>query len=68
MKILQIGKLLTNIYLGNVVEKLQIAERYAKEDSQYEENVQMLKEIQPARIPASDYEVKLGQLGFQKNI
>lgn len=60
MKILQVGKLLTNIYLGNVVEKLRIAERYAQEDEQYEENVTMLKEIQPARILASDIEVKLG--------
>lgn len=60
MKILQVGKLLTNIYLGNVVEKLRIAKRYAQEDEQYEENVTMLKEIQPARILASDIEVKLG--------
>ena len=60
MKIWQDGKLLTNTYLGNVVEKLRIAERYAQEDNRYEENVSILKEIQPARIPASDIEVKLG--------
>ena len=45
---------------GNVVEKLEQAERYAQEDRKYEENVDILKEVQPARIPASDIEVKLG--------
>lgn len=43
-----------------MVEKLRIAEQYANEDSRYEENVAMLKEIQPARIQASDIEIKLG--------
>ncbi len=45
---------------GNVVEKLNQAEFYAKEDRQYEENIDILKEVQPVRIPASDIEVKLG--------
>ena len=45
---------------GNVVEKLRIAELYAQNDEKYEENVIMLKEVQPARISASDIEVKLG--------
>lgn len=45
---------------GNVVEKLEQAERYAQEDRKYEENVDILKEVQPVRIPASDIEVKLG--------
>lgn len=60
MNILKAGKLLTNTYLGNVVEKLRIAEIYAKENSEYESNVNILKEIQPVKIPASDIEVKLG--------
>lgn len=60
MNILKVGKLLTNTYLGNVVEKLRIAEIYAKENSEYESNVNILKEIQPVKIPASDIEVKLG--------
>ena len=47
MNILKAGKLLTNTYLGNVVEKLRIAEIYAKENSEYESNVNILKEIQP---------------------
>lgn len=55
-----VGKLLTNIYLGNVVEKLRIAELYDKEDEQYKENIFSLKEVQPSRISASDIEVKLG--------
>ena len=45
---------------GDVVEKLRVAEKYAEQDSRYEENVIMLKEVQPARISASDIEVKLG--------
>ena len=57
---MQAGKLLTNTYLGDVVEKLNIAEKYATEDSRYYENVEILKEIQPVRVPASDIEVKLG--------
>ena len=60
MQIMMDGKLLTNTYLGNVVEKLHIAERYVTMDSRYEENVEILKEIQPIRVPASDIEVKLG--------
>lgn len=60
MNQLKAGKLLTNIYLGNVVEKLRLAELYAKENHEYEENVNILKEIQPVKIPASDIEVKLG--------
>ena len=55
-----VGKLPINIYHGNVVEKLRIAELHAKQDERYEENVFSLKEVQPARIPASDIEVKLG--------
>ncbi len=45
---------------GNVVEKLHLAELYAKENSEYEENIFALKEIQPVKIPASDIEVKMG--------
>ena len=45
---------------GDVVEKLRIAELYAKENEEYGENVFILKEIQPAKIPASEIEVKLG--------
>ena len=36
----------TNTYLGNVVEKLEIAERYAQEYPMYNENVEILREIQ----------------------
>ena len=60
MNIQKAGKLLTNTYLGNIVEKLRIAEIYAKENNEYESNVSILKEIQPVKIPASDIEVKLG--------
>jgi len=60
MKIILVGKQQTNIYLGNVVEKLEIAERYAQEYPMYNENVEILREVQPVKIPASDIEVKLG--------
>ncbi|MBQ2917089.1 MAG: hypothetical protein IJE59_02805 [Clostridia bacterium] len=45
---------------GNVVEKLKQAQYYAEEDRRYKENIDMLMEVQPVRIPASDIEVKLG--------
>ena len=51
---------------GDVVRKLELAEIYAKEDAQYEENVEMLREVQPIRIPASDIEVKLGATWIPK--
>ena len=45
---------------GYVVDKLAIAEAFAKEDDNYLENVRALKEVQPPKLEASDIEVNLG--------
>jgi len=45
---------------GYVVDKLAIAEAFAKEDDNYLENVKALKEVQPPKLEASDIEVNLG--------
>ena len=45
---------------GDVVEKLAIAEAKEKENDMYIENVMALRKVQPARLEASDIEVRLG--------
>lgn len=45
---------------GYVVDKLAVAEAFAKEDDNYLENVKALKEVQPPKLEASDIEVNLG--------
>lgn len=45
---------------GYVVDKLKIAEEFAKTNELYFENVKALKEVQPVRLEAKDIEVKLG--------
>lgn len=45
---------------GDVVEKLAIAEAKENENDMYIENVMALRKVQPARLEASDIEVRLG--------
>lgn len=45
---------------GNVREKLKTAKTFAKNDSQYQINVQALEQIQPKDLDASEIEVRLG--------
>lgn len=45
---------------GDVVEKLAIAEAKENENDMYMENVMALRNVQPARLEASDIEVRLG--------
>lgn len=45
---------------GYVVDKLAVAEAFAKEDDNYLENVRALKEVQPPKLEASNIEVNLG--------
>lgn len=45
---------------GDVVEKLAIAEAKENENVMYIENVMALRKVQPARLEASDIEVRLG--------
>lgn len=45
---------------GNVKQKLAIAEAAAKEDQSYHENVEALREVQPADIEPVDIDVKPG--------
>lgn len=45
---------------GDVVEKLAIAEAKENENDMYMENVMALRKVQPARLEASDIEVRLG--------
>lgn len=45
---------------GDVREKLAIAQKYAKENALFNENVKALKEVQPERIKAGDISVRLG--------
>lgn len=45
---------------GDVREKLEIAQKYAKENALFNENVKALKEVQPERIKAGDISVRLG--------
>lgn len=45
---------------GYVVDKLAVAEAFAKEDDNYLENVKALKEVQPPKLEASDIEINLG--------
>lgn len=44
---------------GNVREKLVIAERVAREDSQYQINVEALRGVQPEELKATDIDVRL---------
>ena len=46
---------------GDVVEKLAIAEAKENENDMYIENVMALRKVQPARLEASDIEVRLGE-------
>ncbi len=45
---------------GNVREKLKIAEKFAKEDSSFNINVEKLKEVIPKDLGASEIGIKLG--------
>ena len=45
---------------GYVVDKLKIAEEFAKTNELYFENVKALKEVQPVKLEAKDIEIKLG--------
>ena len=45
---------------GNVREKLKVAEEFAKEDPNYNINVEKLKEVIPKDLTASEIGVKLG--------
>lgn len=45
---------------GYVVDKLAIAEAKAKDNEMYLDNVMALRKVQPARLEASDIEVRLG--------
>lgn len=45
---------------GDVVEKLAIAKAKENENDMYIENVMALRKVQPARLEASDIEVRLG--------
>lgn len=45
---------------GDVVEKLAIVEAKENENDMYIENVMALRKVQPARLEASDIEVRLG--------
>ena len=45
---------------GNVREKLMIAKEYAQSESQYQENVTALEEVQPKELDASEIEVRIG--------
>ena len=45
---------------GNVREKLQVAEEFAKQDEKYEINVEYLKKVQPVDLSASEISVRLG--------
>lgn len=50
-----------DLYLcGNVKRKLQIAKDAAESDNQYLENVYALEKVQPAWIPASEIDARLG--------
>jgi len=45
---------------GNVRDKLEIAESYAKEHPEFGVNVQALKQVQPKELEASEIEVRIG--------
>lgn len=47
---------------GNVKKKLEIAENASKKDEMYKENVAALQSVQPAWIPASEIDVRLGAI------
>lgn len=45
---------------GYVIDKLNIAENFAKENELYFENVVALKQVQPVKLEAEDIEIRLG--------
>ena len=45
---------------GNVREKLQVAEEFAKQDEKYAINVEYLKKVQPVDLSAGEISVRLG--------
>lgn len=45
---------------GNVREKLKIAEKFAKDNAEYEINVETLKKVKPQDLSASEISIRLG--------
>lgn len=53
---------------GNVREKLQIAEEYAKDNDKYIINVEHLRNVQPEKLEAQDIEIRLGSTWLEPEI
>lgn len=53
---------------GNVREKLKIAEQFANDDSDFEINVQALKEVQPIDLEPSEISIRLGATWIPEDI
>lgn len=53
---------------GNVREKLQIAEEYAKDNDKYTINVEHLRNVQPEKLEAQDIEIRLGSTWVEPEI
>lgn len=52
---------------GNVVEKLEIAEKLAEQNNKYLINVEALQKVQPEKIEAADIDIRLGTTWIDPN-
>lgn len=53
---------------GRVVEKLNIARRFAEQYPEYQKNIEALEKVQPTPLTASEISVRLGQTWIDKEI